>query len=191
MVFVKFGHSHEQAEGDMQRLAFDWLNLERRRTQCNIYVPEVYKIFTRDGVTFIVMEFIEGSRVWDFAKWFEAQYWEDHKSKYYDLIVEGIQLLRRMPDDEAPIEYRTVGELQDHLNKVAKFAYHNNPHPPTVNLEKELVFCYTDFDDENFMFTTSAHGRLRLYIVDFELASFLPIDFFAYTVLVPTSPAGS
>lgn len=87
------------------------------------------------------MEFIQGSRVWDFAKRFEAQYWEDNKSKYYDLIVEGIQLLRRMPvpdnatpgpltsskriihhtlfkDDEAPIEYRTFGELQDHLNKV-------------------------------------------------------------------------
>lgn len=38
------------------------------------------------------------------------------------------------------------------------------------------------------MFTTSAHGRLRLYIVDFELASFLPMDFFAYAVLVDTPP---
>lgn len=54
-----------------------------------------------------------------------------------------------------------------------------------VNFEKELVFCYTDFNDENFMFTTDADHRLRLYIIDFEHASFLPIGFLAYAVFQP------
>lgn len=35
------------------------------------------------------------------------------------------------------------------------------------------------------MFTTDADGRLRLYIVDFEHASFLPASFLAYVVFKP------
>ena len=141
MVFVKFGGPEKQAEGDMQRLAFGWLSTGQR--DCNVYVPEVYKIFSRHGVTFIVMQFIEASGIQDIAKQFGTQQWEDRKSKYYDLIAEGIQLLRRMPpplpgdptpgpstssrriikhmlfkDHEAPIEYNTIEELQDHLNRV-------------------------------------------------------------------------
>lgn len=54
-----------------------------------------------------------------------------------------------------------------------------------VNLEKNLVFCYTDFNDENFMFTTDADGRLRLYIIDFEHASFLPESFLAFVAFNP------
>ena len=56
-----------------------------------------------------------------------------------------------------------------------------------LNLEKELVFCYTDFNDENFMFTTDSNHRLRLYIVDFEHASFLPLSFLAFAVFEPSS----
>lgn len=56
-----------------------------------------------------------------------------------------------------------------------------------VNLEKELLFSYTDFNDENFMFTTGSNHRLRLYIVDFEHASVLPISFLAYAVFEPNS----
>jgi hypothetical protein len=56
--------------------------------------------------------------------------------------------------------------------------------PPKVSLEKELVFCYTDFNDENFMFANDPDdGRPRLYIVDFEHASFLPLSFLSYAVL--------
>ncbi|KAK1765105.1 hypothetical protein QBC33DRAFT_545749 [Phialemonium atrogriseum] len=158
------------------------------------------------------MQFIEASGIQDIAKKFGTQQWGDRKSKYYDLIAEGIQLLRRMPpplpgdptpgpctssrriikhmlfkDHEAPIEYNTVEELQDHLNRVARLGYRNNPNPPVVNLEKELVFCYTDFNDENFMFTTDADCRLCLYIVDFEHASFLPVSFLAYAFFEPNS----
>jgi hypothetical protein len=46
VVFVKYGGPQKQAEGEMQRLAFNWVSAERQRSHCNIYVPEVYKIFT-------------------------------------------------------------------------------------------------------------------------------------------------
>ncbi|RDL39523.1 Uncharacterized protein BP5553_03863 [Venustampulla echinocandica] len=198
VVFVKFGGLEKQAEGDMQRLAFGWLSTEQeKKPHCNVYIPEVYKIFSRHGVTFIVMQFIEASSIQDIAKQLGTQHWEDRKSKYYDLIAEGIQLLRGMPlpsdptpgprtssrriikhmlfkDHEAPVEYDTIEELQDHLNRVVRLGYCNNLNLPVVDLEKELVFCYTDFNDENFMFTTDADRGPRLYIVDFEHASFLP-----------------
>ena len=57
-------------------------------------------------------------------------------------------------------------------------------HHPTVAFERELVFCYCDLNDENFMFNTDSSGRLRLYIVDFEHASFLPVTFLAYALFV-------
>jgi hypothetical protein len=69
--------------------------------------------------------------------------------------------------------------------QVAERGYRNDPCPPKVALESQLVFCYTDFNDENFMVTTEADGRPRLYIVDFEHASFLPLSFLAYAVLEP------
>jgi hypothetical protein len=58
------------------------------------------------------------------------------------------------------------------------------PRYPTVSFERELTFCYCDFNDENFMFNTDAAGRLRLYIVDFEHASFLPVTFLSYALFV-------
>lgn len=70
------------------------------------------------------------------------------------------------------------------IQQVAEIAYDHEPGPPPkVALEKELVFCYTDFNDENFMFANDPDGRPRLYIVDFEHASFLPLSFLSYAVL--------
>lgn len=66
-----------------------------------------------------------------------------------------------------------------------KTRHQKDPHPPTVTLERQLVFCYTDFNAENFMVTHDPDGRPRLYIVDFEHASFLPLSFLAYAVLEP------
>lgn len=57
VIFVKYGGFEIQGEGDMQLLAFEWLSHERARTDCNIYIPEVYKIFTKHEVTFLVMQY--------------------------------------------------------------------------------------------------------------------------------------
>jgi hypothetical protein len=39
----------------MQRLAWEWL---RSKEVSDIYVPEVYRIFRRDGQAFIIMELV-------------------------------------------------------------------------------------------------------------------------------------
>lgn len=52
VVFVKYGCPQKQAEGEMQRFAFDWVSAEWRKSHCIIYVPEVYKIFGRNPPEF-------------------------------------------------------------------------------------------------------------------------------------------
>ncbi|SPQ21407.1 547f5ec2-af15-4178-bc54-79792bc5304f [Thermothielavioides terrestris] len=208
VVFVKFGGPEKQAEADMQRLAWEWLRQQRERDPgCNIYVPEVFKVFSRDNATFIIMELLAATQVKDLAKRFDPITWKQNKAQYYDMITEGIRLLSLIPvppdatpgpythaeryikhmlfkDHEAPHIYNTVQDLEDHLNRIAVVAYQHLPGPPPkVALEKELVYCYTDFNDENFMFTTDPDGRPRLYIIDFEHASFLPLSFLSYAVL--------
>jgi aminoglycoside/choline kinase family phosphotransferase len=54
---------------------------------------------------------------------------------------------------------------------------------PTVALERELVFTYSDIHDHNFMFNRDKEGILRLYVIDFEHASFLPVSLLANVVL--------
>lgn len=54
--------------------------------------------------------------------------------------------------------------------------------PPIAELEQELEYCYTDFNDENFMFCRGPEGRpddYSLCVVDFEHSSFLPQSFLA------------
>ncbi len=228
VVFVKFGGRKKQGEGDMQKLAFDWLRREREKNpSCNIHVPEVYKIFTKGGLAFILMQFLAATPVVQFARHIDPSTRDNTMAPYYGMVAEGVHLLSRMPvpndatpgpftradrwikhllfkDHEAPVVYPTIQELEDHFNRVnmtatmniccvlakgalqvAERGYRKDPHPPTVTLERQLVFCYTDFNDENFMVTTDPDGRPRLYIVDFEHASFLPISFLSYAVFEP------
>lgn len=141
IVFIKFGDIQLQAEGDMQKLAFDWVTKEQQKTQCNICIPEVYKIFTIHRVTFIIMQLIKANLLRDEAVRLGPERWEHCQSKYFDLIAEGIQLLRRMPvpdgiapgphtsrrrwikhmifkDQTACVEYDSIQQLEDHLNRV-------------------------------------------------------------------------
>lgn len=48
--------------------------------------------------------------------------------------------------------------------------------------DEPLVYCYSDYNDENFLFEKDADGRPRLWIVDFGHAAFLPVSFLAYAV---------
>lgn len=48
--------------------------------------------------------------------------------------------------------------------------------------DEPLVYCYSDLQDENFLFERDADDRPRLWMVDFEHASFLPISFLAFAV---------
>jgi hypothetical protein len=109
-------------------------------------------------------------------------------------------------EGQAATLYGSIDELENHINKVKtcpgdrpttliflcsadttgqviSYVFRHVPAPPTVTFERELVFVYSDLNDENFMFNTDDDGRLRLYIIDFEHASFLPVSFLSYVVL--------
>jgi hypothetical protein len=145
VVFVKFGGPEKQAEGDMQTLAFDWL---RRNSSSNIHVPEVFKMFTKGGLTFIIMQLVAAKPIQQFAENFDPRTWDHNKSLYYGMIAEGVHILSRMPvpagatpgpftraerrikhllfkDQTAPFVYPTIQELQDHLNRVATYSRHD------------------------------------------------------------------
>ncbi|KAL2133065.1 hypothetical protein VTI74DRAFT_2969 [Chaetomium olivicolor] len=186
IVWVKFGGSERQAEGEMQKLAWHWARRER--------------LAGRNETTFIVMQLLQAVRLSECVQY--------PASECHDLIAEGIQLLRRMPvpDDATPgpytrdrrlrlilhpalkdysatVVYKDIDELQAHITRVLDIACPKAPLPhPAVNLERQLVFCYCDFNDENFMFSLDASGRLRLYIIDFEWASFLPVSFLSFAL---------
>jgi hypothetical protein len=227
LVWVKWGGPERLAEADMQRLAWDWVGRERQAQRCSsgIHVPEVYKTFTWDGRSFIIMQLLDASLLSKSVFAYPAGSLYDVE-QCFDLIAEAVHLLRRMPvpgdaspgpyteqdrlirhplftDQQASVVYQNIAELERHINEartspcclccafltpqqaiVEQFLPGTQHEAPEVKLEKDLVFTYSDFNDENFMFTTNPlDGRLCLYIIDFEHASFLPLSFLAYAVL--------
>ncbi|KAK4161352.1 hypothetical protein QBC43DRAFT_243759 [Cladorrhinum sp. PSN259] len=210
VVFVKFGYGDQkQAEGDMQILAFNWMRQERQRDpRCNIHVPEVFKIFSRDSMTVIIMQLLVGPvGIVAFFRKLDTATWKRYEPVLYAMVGQGVRMLSRMPvpdgatpgpftrakriikhlifkDQEAPVVYPTISDLEDHLNRVADLACRGKPHARIV-LEDQLIYSYTDFNDDNFMFAIEPDGTLRLYIVDFEHVSFLPPSFLAYAVHDP------
>lgn len=50
---------------------------------------------------------------------------------------------------------------------------------PTVRLERDLHFVFSDLYEGNFMFTASGD----IYIIDFEQANFLPLSFMTYALI--------
>ncbi|KAK4148770.1 hypothetical protein C8A00DRAFT_19451, partial [Chaetomidium leptoderma] len=197
LVWVKFGEEERQAEADMQSLAWQWVRSERQAKRCSpgIHIPEVFKTFSRNETTFIIMELLDATVLSKSV--FARPTGSLHPvEQCYDLIAEGIQVLRRIPvpadatpgpytpdrrlriirhplfkEQRASMVYQNVDELEQHINKLIPIVFRRGG-APTVELERELVFTYSDFNDENFMFNTDSDGRLRLYIIDFEHASF-------------------
>lgn len=132
LVWVKFGDIRRQAEGETQMLAWRWT---QRVNNPTISIPEVYKIFSRGRRTFIIMQLLDAETVNKCV-----QYPADD---CYDLVAEGIQLLRRMPvpddatpgpysrdpdfrkvnhqlfnDHRASTVYQSIDELETHINRV-------------------------------------------------------------------------
>ncbi|KAL2256930.1 hypothetical protein VTK26DRAFT_913 [Humicola hyalothermophila] len=130
--------------------------------------------------------------------------------KCYDLIADAVQSLRAMPvpedatpgpytkdhalrwirhplfkDHTAAALYQSIGELEQHITRVVALApWKPNAPRPSLRLEDRLVFCYCDFNPDNFLFKTDAAGQLHLWMVDFEHASFLPLSFLPYGLMV-------
>ncbi|KAB5545921.1 hypothetical protein GE09DRAFT_1132960 [Coniochaeta sp. 2T2.1] len=208
LLFVKVDGPEMRAEGDMQLLAFEWLIREGERTKSNIFIPEVYKIFTHRNRVFLVMQFVPATPIRLLLE-SEDPYWKRNELACLDLIAEVIKLLSRMPvpgdatlgrystvrtlikhpifkDHQAPLIYRDVQEMKDHFNRVAAVRYKTVRNPPEVTTasskDEPLIYCYSDLNDENFLLCKDGEGRPRLCMVDFEHASFLPTSFLAFAI---------
>lgn len=103
-------------------------------------------------------------------------------------------------DDTSYCIYPSVDELEKHLNVVrnstgapstnatslltvadtntAQVARLRDKEAPTVSLERNLCFYYSDFYENNFMFTDSGD----LYVIDLDQAGFLPPSFMSYAL---------
>jgi hypothetical protein len=142
-VWVKFRELDRLAEADMQRLAWQWVRSERMAGRCaNIHIPEVFKTLTSGEHAFIIMELLDATLLSKSV--FACPIGSLHPvQQCYDLIAEGIQLLRRMPvrpdatpgpytpdhklrrikhpmfkEGTAATLYGSVDELENHINKV-------------------------------------------------------------------------
>jgi hypothetical protein len=106
LVWIKFGDRSRKAEGEMQRLAWEWVQKAANQA---ISIPEVYRILVpKDNErAYIIMQLLDAKLL---SKC--VQYPADN---YYDLIAEGIQFLRRMPvpDDATPGPYSRDPELRE------------------------------------------------------------------------------
>lgn len=66
--------------------------------------------------------------------------------------------------------------------QVIRHRTRRSPEPaPTMTLERELRFYYSDLSGGNFIFTTAA-GHTVLYIIDFDEAGFLPSSFMTFVL---------
>lgn len=103
-------------------------------------------------------------------------------------------------DDESYCEYSSVEELESHLNRVcdhrdpptfgvgccctiadtivAQVSTIRNKTAPTVTLERDLCFYFSDFYPSNFIFTDAGD----ICVIDFEQAGFLPLSFMSFAV---------
>ncbi|ROW04750.1 hypothetical protein VMCG_04838 [Cytospora schulzeri] len=158
-----------------------------------ILIPEIYRTFESGQRFFIVMDYIHGRTLVPLQ---EQQDWETRKGTVIDSIARAIRLLTsiKAPPGQGPgpvgggrirhplfnngtsfCKYSSVDELERHLNKVSTLKYKT---APTVNLERDLYFYYSDFFPGNFIFTDAGD----LCLIDFDEAGLLPPSFMSYAL---------
>ncbi|ROV92461.1 hypothetical protein VSDG_06670 [Cytospora chrysosperma] len=191
---VKFSYLPEaMAEVKNQVYAYNALKAMPPDTTKGILIPEIYRTFESDGRFFIVMEYIPGMTL----KQVQEQHdWESRRVTIIDSIARAIKLLMSIPvppgqkpgpvgggrirhplfkDDVSFGEYSSVDELEKHLNKVSTLRFKDSP---TVRLERDLCFYYSDLYDGNFILTDTGD----LCIIDFDQAGFLPLSFMSFAL---------
>ncbi|KAL2278619.1 hypothetical protein FJTKL_14338 [Diaporthe vaccinii] len=195
IVYVKFCFppARGMAEVKNHDYAFRALKAMPPNQTQGIFIPEIYRTFQNDDRVFIVMDYIDGKTLRQLQ---EQQDWDSKKETFINDIARAIQLLMsiqpppgqkpgpvggghiRHPlfkDDSAFGEYSSVEELEKHLNKVSTI---RDKAAPTVSLEKDLCFYYSDLFPGNFMFTAAGN----LYVIDFDQAGFLPLSFMSFAL---------
>ncbi|KAH6675918.1 hypothetical protein B0J14DRAFT_538581 [Halenospora varia] len=120
----------------------------------------------------------------------------DQLQYYYNQIAKAIKLFisMKVPDGATPgpvgggtikhplfkdirasIEYASFDDLQQHVNNVGLQQYSIRITLTVDLLGEHICFCFSDLYEGNFIFTDK-----DLYILDFEHAGFLPVNFMTY-----------
>ncbi|KAL2007662.1 hypothetical protein VTN00DRAFT_7644 [Thermoascus crustaceus] len=88
---------------------------------------------------------------------------------------------------KSPVEYRSVSELENHVNnvdlKTLHWMHRNHPgwdkEPKTVDLSTEkLICCYSDIYRHNF----PVDKQGQVWVVDFDHAGVLPASFMSFAL---------
>ncbi|POS75959.1 hypothetical protein DHEL01_v205642 [Diaporthe helianthi] len=194
VAYVKFGLlSERRAELRNHEYAFKALKAMPQNQTQGIIIPEVYRSFEYGERLFIIMEYIPGRTLEQLV---QQPGWESQQPSVSNEIARAIKLLMsikpppgqkpgpvrggqiRHPlfkDNTSYLEYNSIDELEEHLNKVSTLRFKDSP---TVRLERKLCFYYSDFFAGNFIFTDSGD----LCIIDFDQAGFLPESFMMFAL---------
>jgi hypothetical protein len=148
LAFIKFGAESTGIMAEMRNQAFVLEKIEQMSESDTkgIRVPKIYRVFNRDRMVFIVMEYIHGytlKEVWDKALLDQDQSLDRDQSQdqeRFDQITRAIKLFLSIEipigvdigpigggiikhplfkDSIASIPYSSVDELQLHINKVS------------------------------------------------------------------------
>ncbi|KAI9512712.1 hypothetical protein F5148DRAFT_973101, partial [Russula earlei] len=187
--WVKHGRSVTRGEGLTQAHVAKIVNADHVRV---VRVPEVYLIFSRGTWAYIVME-LAGGMTFAKRKLDKGNYGEDNMKAI------------KMPVDTSPgyigggrighdffveclskLEYHTVGDLEEHINRVLILAETKS----SVNFQSEitdgLVLCPSDLDDTNIMVDNTG----TIWAIDFGRTCFLPSSFMDYSSRSSSKPFG-
>ncbi|KEZ45182.1 hypothetical protein SAPIO_CDS2634 [Scedosporium apiospermum] len=205
--WVKFGNRSQEAmfaETRTQQFALDNLEKIPKEEREGIHIPRIFRILKEQQRIFVVMELVNGKRLDEIGQSIENFYESEISDPYFDKITRALRLFLSFPvppdtkpgpcgwggirhvffkDQQAPVPYISVDELEEHVNNLATWFCKDNP---TVTFERELHLVYADLHLGNFMFTDTS----ELYVIDFEHASFLPLSFMAFVIRYPSIMSG-
>lgn len=129
-LWIKYGRTVMPNEVPAQMMAYRGL----QKLQSRVRIPKVYYTCSYKWVTYIVMEYIPGKTMGQLLKEHPTE-----KQNICNLVAYGLEELLRIPvppdarpaaingekiwhclfdDQQAPLEYQNVSELETHLNEV-------------------------------------------------------------------------
>ncbi|OAA68020.1 Protein kinase-like domain protein [Niveomyces insectorum RCEF 264] len=206
LFYAKFRHpANLHQEARTQQFVRDSLDRMPPEETTGVSVPRVLRVIEcdDDGYGFIIMEYIQGTTLqWIFED--NPHMSDDEAQPYFAKISKALRLFLAMPppagakpgpygggiivhplfqDFVAAVEYTSVDMLEQHLNRVATFFFKT---ASTVTLERDLNLVFSDLHTGNFIFTPSGD----LYVIDFDMAAFLPLSFMTFALRFPTMMSG-
>jgi serine/threonine protein kinase len=156
IAFIKCGSRKSGMVAEMlnQNFAFDALEDMPEQKRAGIHVPKIYRVIEVAATVYIVMEYVNGKALKELL---EEGASDDQLQQYYNQIAKAIKLFIsiKVPDGVTPgpvgggiikhplfkdtiasIEYTSVDDLQQHVNKVGLQQYHTY-----IILTADLLGC--------------------------------------------------